>query len=81
MEKSRRFEKIACEPSQGAGTGGQGRITQIPVRGLKLVVVDSDPFAGRTCRITQIPVRGLKLSIREHFGENNNLNVVLPKSP
>ena len=36
-EKSPRFEKIACEPSQGAGTERQSRITKIPVRGLKHV--------------------------------------------
>ena len=34
-EKSRRFEKIACEPSLGAGTGIQSQSTKIPVRGLK----------------------------------------------
>ena len=35
-EKRPRFEKIACEPSQGAGTEGQRYVTKIPVRGLKL---------------------------------------------
>ncbi len=34
-EKRPRFEKIACEPSLGAGTERQGSITKIPVRGLK----------------------------------------------
>ena len=34
-QKSRRFEKIAREPSQGAGTGRQSQSTKIPVRGLK----------------------------------------------
>ena len=34
-EKSLRFEKIAGEPRQGAGTEGQSRSTKIPVRGLK----------------------------------------------
>ena len=35
-KKSRRFEKIACEPSLGAGTERQSQRTKIPVRGLKL---------------------------------------------
>ena len=39
-EKSRRFEKIACEPSLGAGTGRQSRRTKIPVRGLKRKVLN-----------------------------------------
>ena len=34
-QKSRRFEKIACEPSLGAGTERQSQSTKIPVRGLK----------------------------------------------
>ncbi len=34
-EKRPRFEKIACEPSLGAGPERQGSITKIPVRGLK----------------------------------------------
>ncbi len=35
-EKSRRFEKIACEPRLGAGTERQSQSTKIPVRGRKL---------------------------------------------
>ena len=34
-EKRPRFEKIACEPSLGAGTERQGCVTKIPVRGLR----------------------------------------------
>ncbi len=59
-EKSRRFEKIACEPSLGAGTGRQSRRTKIPVRGLKHKIVSNDFFFKAFSRRTKIPVRGLK---------------------
>ena len=59
-QKSRRFEKIACEPSLGAGTGRQSQRTKIPVRGLKLLLkTHIRPLS--FCQRTKIPVRGLKL--------------------
>ena len=40
-QKSRRFEKIACEPRLGAGTERQSQRTKIPVRGLRRSVFPS----------------------------------------
>ena len=62
-QKSRRFEKIACEPRLGAGTERQSQRTKIPVRGLKLVTFRSSQFSSE-CQRTKIPVRGLKLLLQ-----------------
>ena len=79
-EKSRRFEKIACEPSLGAGTERQSQRTKIPVRGLKL----RRPHWGRVCGAAasayQNPRKGTETSLKTSCWFSAK-NVRVPKSP
>ena len=64
-QKSRRFEKIACEPSLGAGTERQSQRTKIPVRGLKLFSTFSSGSSLNPVRVPKSPeIIGLLLGKR-----------------
>ena len=70
-EKSRRFEKIACEPRLGAGTERQSQRTKIPVRGLKHMAIRKNEN-GKRKSAYQNPRKGTETLTDSGFGDIGN---------